>query len=216
MTVEDILKRIGSWVDQSATVPTDDDLDIRLNFVNEAYEEWARSYDWDELRIDFTYGTTAVSCVSVALPSGYLKAQSPLYVHQDGTDYTFSEIKSGDKYDSTDYVFWVSGNRRDGFVAIVPMGLSSGASVRMQFQSMPTSLATTTQIPVMSDANFLVQRGIQKVWMNRGDPRFQNMDSEANRNLSNMIEHQNALRSRSGENRIKDYYTQRGYRIGRR
>ena len=47
MTLEEILQRIGSYVDQDSATPTDSDLDIRSNFVNFAYEEWANSYDWD-------------------------------------------------------------------------------------------------------------------------------------------------------------------------
>lgn len=220
MTLEEILQRIGSYVDQDSATPTDSDLAIRSNFVNFAYEEWANSYDWDETRSTYTFSPVTASTVSVALPADYMKIQSPLYEQTSETSRAnkYTEIKESDHwaYNNTDKVFYVSGNRSIGYTLLVPRGLTSGATCELKYQSHPTSLATLTAIPVMSNPNYLVQRGIAFVLESRGDTRFPTAKSDADRILGSMIEHQNVIRSGGGENRIPNYYAKRGYRIGRR
>lgn len=219
MTLEQILQRIGSYVDQDASTPTDSDLEIRTNFVNFAYEEWSNAYDWDETRKTYTFSVTTASTVSMGLPTDFMKVQSPLY-EQTSTNAKneYAQIRENDQWGEPvgSNVFFVSGNRNNGYTLLVPKGLSSGATCEMKYQSHPTSLATLSDIPAMSNPNFLVQRGIAFVLESRGDTRFPTAKADANRILASMMEHQNVIRSGGGENRVRDYYTRRGYRIGRR
>lgn len=218
MTLEEILQRIGSYVDQDASTPSDSDLAIRKNFVNMAYEEWATSYDWDELKINYAFTVSNASQVSLALPTSFMKFQSPLVLHDTNTDYEFTQIDSRDlsKYSATDYVFYIQGNKQSGYAAMVPQGFASGASVTTRLQVFPSSLATLTHIPAISNPQYLVQRGIAYVLEGRGDSRFPTAKADADRILANSIEQQNAIRSGAGINRIRDFYSLRGYRIGRR
>lgn len=220
MTLEEILQRIGSYVDQDSATPTDTDLTIRTKAVNTAYEDWALSYDWDELRGTYTTVSTSESMISVALPTDFVKTQSPLY--ENTTDLTqprtYTQIRPNDfeMYAPLEDIFYVEGDRESGFTAIVPKGLVSGATIQLKYQKMPTSLASLGQIPVLSNPNYLVQRGIAFVLESRGDTRFPTAKADAERILSTMLEHQNVITSGGGENRVRDYYSRKGYRIGRR
>ena len=220
MTLEEILQRIGSYVDQDATTPTDTDLDIRKKFINYAYEDWALAYDWDELKTTYTATATQASTASLSLPTDFIKSQSPLY--ESTTDLTqprvYTQIRPNDfnNYNSSDEIFYVEGNRESGFVARIPKGLTSGATIQLKYQKLPTSLASLGQIPVLSNPNYLVQRGISFVLESRGDTRFPTAKADAEKILASMLEHQNVLNSGGGENRVRDYYSKRGYRIGRR
>lgn len=220
MTLEEILQRIGSYVDQDSATPTDSDLDIRSNFVNFAYEEWANAYDWDETRTTYTFSATTASTVSMGLPVDFMKVQSPLYEQTSETSVPqeYAMIKESDKwtYSPSDQVFFVSGNRSIGYTLLVPRGLTSGATCELKYQSHPTSLATLTAVPVMSNPNYLVQRGIAFVLESRGDTRFPTAKADADRILASMIEHQNVIRSGGGATHVPNYYSRRGFRIGRR
>ncbi len=216
MTLEQILQRIGGYVDQDVATPTDSDLDIRVNFVNEAYEEWAQSYDWPELTTTYGFMPTAASTATVALPVNFMKFQSKMRIFQDGTAFEYEQIKKGETFSPTDEVFYVDGSRVGGYVALVPKGLSSGASVSMEIQSLPSSLATLPDTTIIPDENFLVQRGVMKVWLGRGDGRFTEMEAKGTQSLANMIENRNVAMASSGQNRARDYYKKVGYKIGRR
>lgn len=217
MTLEEILQRIGSYVDQDASTPSDSDLAIRQNFVNFAYEEWAVAYDWEELKEDYNFTISNASQVSLSLPTNFMKFQQPIVLHNSGVNYEYKQIDGRDlpKYNETDYVYYVEGNRQAGYTAIVPMGFASGASVTTRIQVFPSSLATLTHIPAMNNPNYLVQRGIAFVLEGRGDSRFPVAKADADRILANMIEHQNSLKSGTGM-KIRNSYSLQGFRIGRR
>lgn len=220
MTLEEILQRIGSYVDQDDSTPTDTDLSIRTKAVNTAYEDWALSYDWDELKTTYTTTATLASMISVSLPTDFVKTQSPLYENTDELTRPrqYAQIRPSDfeMYNSWDEVFYVEGNRESGYTAIVPKGLTSGATVQLKYQKLPTSLSSTGQVPVLSNPNYLVQRGIAFVLESRGDTRFPTAKADAEKILASMLEHQNVIYSGGGENRVRDYYARKGYRIGRR
>jgi hypothetical protein len=98
----------------------------------------------------------------------------------------------------------------------VPKTFASGASVAFDYNIFPSSLATLSDVPSISDPQFLVQDGIAQVLESRGDPRFQEAKADADRLLAQMLEDQNAT-SGGQENRIPNYYEKLSgkFRIGR-
>ena len=49
-TVSYILKSVGGITEQDASEPTGSDLTTRIQYTNNALDEWADAYKWDELR----------------------------------------------------------------------------------------------------------------------------------------------------------------------
>lgn len=193
-TLEDILKRIGGYVDQEVEVPTASDLTSRSDYVNRALFEWASAYDWDSLNKTYTFNVSYTSTVSLSLPSNFKKPMSALYdyVTNPPTEYPLVPKDERFMYQLNEEFAYLDGNDADGFFLIVPKGLASGASIVMDMQVYPSSLATLNQYAQIPNTDFLVQRGISLVLESRGDSRFPIARAEADRILANMIEVQNA------------------------
>lgn len=224
MTLEQILQRIGSYVDQDDSTPTGTDLTVRISYVNRAYDEWAITYDWLALKQPYGFMPTMTSQTSVGLPSKFKKLESPLYDYGVDTNrqkpYEYPEIREADRFNwnPVDQFCYVMGNRLTGFNLIVPKGMSSGASMVADISVFPSSLATLTHVPVLNDPDFLVFRGIAYVLEARGDARFPQAKVDADRSLARMVEHENAFRFAGGAKFIPNTYSKMAshFRIGRR
>lgn len=220
MTLEDMLKDVGSYVDQDDTTPTDTDLAIRTRFMNFALREWAMSYDWDELKSSYRFTTTLASQATISLPTNFKKPCGALSYYNTQTtlpeQYELIPLEETINRFTTDNFGYILGNEADGYNIIVPKSFPSGASLALPYYRYPASLATLTDVAEMRNPNYLVQRTIAFVLEGRGDPRYQRAEEKATVILQSSIENQNTLRISGGENRVSDYYTKRGFRIGRR
>ena len=220
MTLEEILQRIGSYVDQDSATPTSTDLTIRTQFVNLAYEEWAMAYDWNELRTRYEFTTTQASQMTISLPTDFKKLSTPLYYWESANlmprEYQLVPQKDAFTRPYSDEFVYIQGDRTNGYNLVAPKGFPSGASLTLEYQKMPTSLATLSDQPIMASPNFLIQRGIAYVLESRGDTRFPTAKADSERIIANLVEHQNNLRIGGGNGRVRDYYTESNFRIGRR
>ena len=214
LTLEDILQRIGGYVDQDTSTPTGTDLTTRTNYVNRAINEWASAYQWRPLRKKFE-ATVLLSATSIGLPTNFKKLMSPAYDMSKSTPDEYREIRGEEKYlkNSSDKYVVVRGDIAAGRYIEVNPPLASGASLVMEYQSFPSSLATLTDVPQIPDPEYLVQRSIAYVLESRSDTRFPQVKSDADRLLSQMIEEEIAP-SGGQNNRVPDTYRRNNFRIG--
>ena len=199
LTLEQILQRIGGYVDQNASTPTGTNLTSRVNYVNRAYNEWAASYDWGQLTEKATLTADTASNVSFALPSNYRKPMSALYYYSATLPEEYKIIPREERFDINRYttynsnrVAWVDGDPSAGYSMGVFKAFASGVSLVMDIQVYPSSLATLPEIPVIDDPEYLVDRAIAYVLEARSDSRFPTMRANADRKLATMLERQNA------------------------
>lgn len=214
LNLSDILKRIGGYVDQdSSSTPTGSDLTDRINYVNRALDEWASTYDWDVLSETHNPSSSTVSSTSFGLPTNFRKPMSALYYYENDPPTEYKLVPRHERFtiDPTEEFAYIDGNTSDGFALVVPKGLPSGASMAMDIQVYPSALVTLADMPVLEDAEYLVDRGISYVLEARGDSRFPLMKAEADRKLATLIERENA-KNIGMDNQIPQ---DRTFRIGR-
>ncbi len=199
LTLEQILQRVGGYVDQDTTTPTGTDLTSRTNYVNRAYNEWASSYDWEQLTEVTSLATAGVSNVSFGLPSNYRKPMSAVNYYSAAVPEQYTIIPRNERFDvnrwsnyNDNKVAWVDGDPANGFSITTYKGFVSGASLVMDIQVYPTSLISLTDQPVIDDPEYLVDRAIAYVLEARSDSRFPTMLANANQKLQTMLERQNA------------------------
>ena len=214
MTLSNLLRQVGAYVDQEATEPTGSDLTLRINYANRALGDWADAYDWNELTKKTALYASTASTTVISLPSNFKKPMSALYHYDATTPTKYEIIDKNDAYvtDPSKYVCYVDGNTVEGYSLVVPRGLSSGASLLMDIQVFPSSLATLTDVVPMSTPGFIVTQTIAYVLESRSDSRFPLVKSDAQRWLFNMLEAQHA-KSLGQDNSIKMRST--AFRIGR-
>jgi len=213
-TLQDILTDIAAFINQDPTLPTGSDLTMWTNLINHAQNEWASVYQWSDLRYVFR-PTTAFSGASIGLPSNFKKAMSPLYDLTKTSSNIYYQINPSERYLHTpnDKYFYILGNKVDGFALIVNPAISSGASMSMDYQAYPSSLATLTDTATCPNSEFLVRRTIASILAARSDPRFPIIKAEADDLLSNMIEEE-AAPSGGEDNTTPSSFARKQFRIG--
>lgn len=199
LTLEQILQRIGGYVDQDVATPTGSDLSTRTNYVNRAYNEWSSAYDWEQLTLSVDLPTAGASNVSFALPSNFRKPMSAAFNYNASVPEQYTIIPTEERYQinrrssyDNGRVAWVIGNPAEGYALNIKKALASGASFVMDIQIYPTSLATLQDVPSLDDPEYLVDRGIAYVLEARSDARFPTLKADADRKLATMVERQNA------------------------
>lgn len=199
LTLEQILQKIGGYVDQDTATPKGTDLTSRTDYVNRAYDEWASSYDWEQLTIQTDLATAGASNVSFALPSNYRKPMSAVYYYSATIPEEYTIIPREERFDVnrwTNYnnnkVAWTGGDPSSGYSITTYTAFASGVSLVMDIQIYPSSLATLPETPVIDDPEYLVDRAIAYVLEARSDSRFPTMRANADRKLATMLERQNA------------------------
>lgn len=220
-----ILKSISATVNQDPTQPTDGSADFLLwiQFINRAQIEWAEAFDWDVLLKTYSPAIQGTSTATIALPQDFRKLSGP--VKNWSTGLTDGEDWSEEIPDrlsahrlANDKFFILHGDESNGFfLNWYPATLASGASITIPYYSMPTSLASATQFPVIPDSEFLVTRTIAYVLEARSDPRFQSQEVKARERLLNMVENSSVAKYNSYVNPIKIYSPEarKNFRFGR-
>lgn len=195
LTLEDILKRVGGYVDQdSSQTPTGTDLTDRVNYANRALDEWASAYDWEVLTEEYNPTSPAASSTSFGLPTNFRKPMSE-FIEWDtipGTPYPLIPRDERFTTNQSEKFGYIDGNTADGFALVIPRGLASGASMSMDIQVYPSAFATFADIAPISDAEYIVDRVISLVLEARSDSRFPLVKADADRRLATMLEQQNA------------------------
>ena len=215
--------QIASTVNQEAAAPTaaSDEYNLWLEYINRALFEWSQATDWEVLRKTYYPAVTGTSTATVSMPLDFRKlAAEPRVYGQVTEGVPFPEIPQEQigLYNSNDKFITVRGDMSSGFNIIFhPATLASGTSLEFQYFSMPTSLTSSAQIPIIPDSQFLIDRTIAYIFEARSDSRFQLEENKAREKLLNMIENNTALHysSYAGPNPVMSTNQKTGFRIGR-
>lgn len=224
-SIGEIFQHIGATVNQDPTQPADGsaDFNLWLAFLNRAQIEWAEAYDWEELRKVYYPSIQGATNATITLPADFRKLSAPILNYsvgiQDGQPW--EEVPADRlqfKNTQSDRFFVETGDPFNGhYLQWYPATMASGASIAIPYYSMPTSLASATQFPVMPDSEFLAQRVIAYVLESRSDPRYQDEENKARERLMNMVENASLMKFNSYVNPIRIMTTEnrRSFRLGR-
>lgn len=181
-TLSQILINSNSYLDLEASEPTGDDLDVRIDYAQQAVREWADSYRWKELS---TPTSLFLTSATISLASNFKELEG---IPTDISGEQYPQIIPGDRIfkESTDKYSFITGNQQSGFTLTVN-GLSAGATLSLTYQRQPSNMATLSDICEVPDDQFVVEKIISKVLQSRSDERFPQVEANAQRLLGNMI-----------------------------
>ena len=223
LTVEQLMAATAATVNQEATAPTSGsaEYNLWLQYINRGLFEWANANNWESLRRRF-YPTITSSAATVLLPLDFKSiARAPkLY---DGTREAGIEIPEAlpeqvNMYSLRDKYYTQTGDMSTGYALVFnSLNLSSGASLEIEYFSMPTSLASPGQVPLVQDSQFLVDRTVAYIFEARSDARFQSEESKARERLLAMVEAADMAKfnSYSNPNPVSTSLARTGFRLGR-
>jgi len=183
-TLNDILLDSASTLDLAATVPTGDELTLRINYANQAVEDAAAIGQLNEFKMEYSLYVTSI--VTVPLPSGFREFQEDPKQLVSGGWVTFPEIEAQEKHGNSDYWCYVMGNPTDGYNAIFN-SLVTGGTLSVIYQRYPSGMATLTDVCELSDPTYVTRKIESYVLYSRGDDRFQVAEGRANTVLLNMV-----------------------------
>lgn len=228
LTVNEIMTRIASTVNQEADAPNDGSSEwaLWLSYINRSQDEWANSNDWEITRKYFYPTVTGTSTATVALPLDFKNLAGPVRHWTDneaapGNPREFPLISDENRnlYDgNTDkYVMLIGDNSVGKSLRFTPATLASGASLEVTYFSMPTSLASGTQLPVVPNPEFLIDRTIAFIFEARSDPRFQSMEAKAREKLIEISgkADEDKYANHSTPNYVTNQLRRQGFRVGR-
>lgn len=181
-TLQTILEQVAVNVNGTADLPSGDELEAWEERVNEAYQEWANTYD-PQVLIKTYHSTLGQSHVSMALPSDFKKFAGFVKIAGDAWE-EFDPVEG--TIASGNYVIW-GGNVRDGFYLNTSKPMTSLVSVTVLYHSRPTALSTLTSIPIIPDPEFLVARTTEKVMLQRGQPEYVEFQVKAELLLQRLV-----------------------------
>jgi len=231
LSIGQIMQNIAATVNQDPTQPTDGSADwlLWLFFINRSQLEWVNSYDWEVLKK--TYYTTLVtatnySLASVGLPPDFRKLSGPVVNLSTGVEggMGWPEILPEDQliYSTDEKWFYVQGDSTNGFSLQWNFGDhfslgASGATIQIPYYSMPTSMVSSNQYPVIPDSEFLTQRTIAYVLESRSDPRYQDEEAKAREKLLTMIENAGVAKYESyvSPQPVRTTEFRRNFRLGK-
>lgn len=208
-SVDLLQSRIAGILEQDPTIGNIDSNDyaLRLSYMNLAMREWAEAYDWQALYKEFnSLISTSAGNASVALPSDFRKLASYPVITYDGSNTAlFPETRPQEagQYAATDKRIEILGNNKGYVMRIYGSTLASGASLKVPYYASVQSLATTTDVPEIPNADYLVKRVVAYWWESREDARFPEMKQEAERILATLIDYENTFGEASASDRVK-------------
>jgi len=211
ITLDEILKSVNSYTDLEYSSPTGTELTTRTNFANQAVREAADSYRFQVFNVDYS---ALATCATFTLPTNFRElTQSPKVLNSVGEYDEYKLIDPEDKYSYVpDEKFsYVLGNPAGGYNLILN-GLSSSASLSINYQRYPSGFATITDKCELPDDEYVKQKVISFVLQSRRDDRFTYVNAEANQKLANMIGKE--ARRPIGDNQTKQTRTYQNFTIG--
>lgn len=194
--VESILKSVGAITETEAILPTGVDLDVRIQYINDALGEWADSYTWKDLNTTKTFNITAdqVALTGMSLPTTFREPLTPFYITNtiNGIPDKYELIDKAQRFnmDPDAKYCYIDGTIMNKYL-YVNTSLASGAVCQMDYMAFPTAITTTTDYLPITSSQYVISRVSAKVFQARGDARFPGLQAEAQRLLSNAIEEQN-------------------------
>lgn len=181
-----------------------------------AQHEWQEAYDWQTLYKEHNVlVSTATGNASIALPADFRRLAS--YPRIAGDDYAETRPQEASRYLPTDKRVEILGNPGDTYtLRVYGATLGSGTSVSIPYYASAGSLATSSDISMVPNADYLVRRAVAYLWEAREDARFPQMKQEAERILANMLERENVHGEASTFDRVRTVEeTRYNFRMGR-
>lgn len=209
-TLQQILIDVNSYIDLTSELPTGDDLDTRINFAQQAVDEWSGMYKWRQLRMSSTYFATGATH---SLEGNFRELIRPPHetnvtLYPEIANFEVQNYAPTEKYSmvNTDYV--------QGSTLVVNGISSAGATLSYEWQRFPSNMATLTSICEVPDPTYVKLKVISYVLQSRLDERFPTIEAQANLVLQNMIGREMVVRP-GGSLSIPRYGTA-AYAVGRR
>ena len=214
-TVNNVLTDIAGYINQDTTIPTGTELDTWINLINQAQTEWGEAYQWKDLRVNRYSPSFGLSAVSIGLPVNFKKLMSPVYDMSKSSSNKYKEIPPSDRHlkTSSDKYCYLTGNNISGKALTIHPALISGASIVLDYQSNPSSVASLNDILTCPSRQFIVKRVESYILASRSDSRFPLVAKEAENSMENMMEEE-AVKSGGMDNRTPNYFKQISFRIG--
>ena len=186
MTLEEILIESSSYLDQANELPTGDDYDVRVSFANKAINEWQSAYRFSELRKKYVFSASTLA--TVPLPTDFsVMSQNPQELRDNNNWITHELIDPKETYiDAPLFFCYQQGNPKEGY-SLWFNNLAVGATVTIDYYKTATSLTTLTDVPEMSDPNYISESIIAGVLEARGDDRFPIVRARAQARLNGMV-----------------------------
>lgn len=226
-SVSEIQARISAIVDQDPTSVTEGDETwaTRLKFINMAQTEWQELYDWQALYKEYNTQTSTVSGnTSVSLPSDFRKLSSFPKIALGNDAREFPEVRAQERSqkNSSDKFVYFLGNPANGYTMVVNSGLAdgqlpSGASIFVPYYATAQSLVSGSDVSMIPDPSYLVQRAVALHWEASDDARFPQAKTEADKLLQRLLERENVFsEAANDESRVRTVEEKRhSFRIGR-
>ena len=213
-TLRNVLDDIASFINQDPALVSGTDLTSQVNIINQVQNEWGDTYQWKQLRVPYV-PTFAYSGTALALPANFKKAMSKIYDVSKTDTNDYDEIEPADRFTkpSTERYFYTGGNDAAGKYFVINPPLMSGASLTLDIQVTPSSVATLQDVMTCPSRAFITARSIAKILAARSDTRFPTFKAESDDLLANMIEEE-ATPSGAMNNQIDTYFRRINYRIG--
>lgn len=201
-TVTQILQDSAAYLDLDPSLPTGTELNVRINYAQQAISEWGAAYNWRQLKqhLDIT-----PSMASISMPSNFRNLTgAPRVLTGNGVWDEYPQIQPEEKYNygTNDNYCYLLGDPSQGYV-LVFNNLTSGATLSVPFQRYPSGVATLTDSVEVDDGEYIKMKVISYVLQSRSDDRFPIIDATANQMLSNMIGRENVQNSGGSRSTIK-------------
>lgn len=181
-TLQQILTDVNAYIDLTAELPTGDDLDVRINYAQQAVNEWANSYKWRQLKERVSIFATGAT---ISLPSSFRELVSP--PRSDSQEYAEIQINEIGSYSGSDPYSYVYGNPAIGHTLVINGLPDSGDTISYEYQRYPSNMATLSSVCEVPDCEFVKMKVISYILQSRLDERFPTAEAEAQRLLGNMI-----------------------------
>lgn len=181
MTLQEILVNTSAYLDQSTDLPTGDDYDTRVNYANQRISEWENAYRFENLKSKYVLSATLAS---IPLPSNFsaIGGNPKVLLDSNNNWDEYTQVDPSYIYDQRDPKFSYILND-----TIIFNGLTSGATVSIDYFRTATALATLTDVCEVPDCNYVVNGIIASVLQARGDDRFPVVESKTQNLLMGMI-----------------------------
>lgn len=213
-TLQDVLTDVGSFVNQDPALVASTDLTSQANYINQSQNEWAGASKWKVLRKTYNIPVT-YSAASIAAPSNMDadRTFSPIYDMYNNIKYIQIPPEDRYRYTTDTYYYYIAGDQVAGFSININPRMASGASLMLDYMSVPSSLATLDDKVTCPSRPFMAARTIYKILAARSDTRFPTFKAESEEYLSQMIE--NEVSTPGGmDNVTPSYYEKRNFIIG--
>lgn len=170
MTVLEALTRLHALLEGDTQVPTSgDDYSLRLEFLNDATEEWGNQSDtrWRELYTTDESNTGDGSTTRFSLPDDFHSFNGDVYFSgTDGTDTSqiVTTARGRRQPDKGRNFCWIEGDE-----LVFSAAPGDGVTISLPYYATPTKLTTNSQRLPMSNPRYAIYYALARLIENSGD-----------------------------------------------